>query len=314
MKRIAVLLVLLLLLPLVLSGCILNTILDDVVNAEPRAVVDAKPSQGAAPLTVSYYSHDDDGTIAEYRWDLGDPVSTGAQIGETCSHTFTYPGTYLVRLTVIDDEGAIDSQQVAIVVTNAPPVAQAVVDNDNPYPGAEVTFDATDSYDLTGSIVSYSWDFGDQTTGNGEVVKHTFIEGGDYTVTLTVTDNEGASCQAKIAMNVLPGQSNCGDNGSGSTCGGADIKPLAVITGLPSCSGGKVGVPIRFDATASRPAVGQIVRYYWEFGDGTTATGAVVEHTYTYAYRFTVTLSVTDEGGGVGVAQGACSIGASTCY
>jgi PKD repeat protein len=313
MKRIAI--VCLFLLPLFLSGCVLNDILDGVVNQDPRAVVDAHPSQGAAPLTVNFdahYSHDDDGSIAEYRWDMGDPQDTGSQLGETCSHTFSYPGTYLVKLTVIDDEGAVDSQQVAIVVTNAPPVAQATVDNDNPYPGAEVTFDASDSYDLTGSIVSYAWDFGDQTSDTGEVVSHTFLEGGSYTVILTVTDNEGAICQTQIGMNVQPGQSNCG-GGSGSTCGGDPIKPLAVITGLPSCSGGKVGVPIEFDGTASRPAVGDIVRYYWEFGDGTTATGPVVEHTYAYPYRFMVTLSVTDEGGGVGVAQGACSIG-SSCY
>jgi PKD repeat protein len=316
MKRIALLLLGLLLLPLLLSGCILNSILDDVVNANPRAVIDAKPTEGPAPLTVSFdahYSHDDDGTIAEYRWDLGDPAATGSQVGEACSHTFTYPGTYLAKLTVIDDEGAVDSQQVAIVVTNAPPVAQAAVDNDNPYPGAEVTFDGTESYDLTGTIVSYSWDFGDNTSGDGEVVTHTFLNGGEYTVTLTVTDNEGATCQVCIAMNVQPGQSNCG-GGDGSSCGGNPIKPLAVITGLPSCSGGKAGVPLTFDGTASRPAVGDIVRYYWDFGDGTTATGAVVQHTYTYANRFVVTLSVTDEGGGVGVAQGACPIGSNSCY
>jgi PKD repeat protein len=67
------------------------------------------------------------------------------------------------------------------------------------------------------------------------------------------------------------------------------------------------------DGTASRPVTGSIVLYQWDFGDGATASGAVVEHTYTRAWRYTVTLTVTDSGGAVGIAQGNCSIGGSSC-
>jgi PKD repeat protein len=54
-----------------------------------------------------------------------------------------------------------------------------------------VTFDASASYDPDGSIVSYEWDFGDDVTGTGMIVNHTYEEAGDYLVRLNVTDDEG---------------------------------------------------------------------------------------------------------------------------
>ena len=56
-----------------------------------------------------------------------------------------------------------------------------------------IHFDASESYDLDGSIVSYSWDFGDGNTATGVIVDHAYSEDGNYTVTLTVTDDDGAS-------------------------------------------------------------------------------------------------------------------------
>lgn len=299
--------------PLFLSGCVLNTILDDVVNSPPRSVIDAAPTQGAAPLSITldaHYSHDDDGSIVEYRWDLGDPAAaTGAQLGSTCTHTYQYPGTYLVKLSVIDNEGAADSQQVAIVVTNAPPVAQATVSNPTPYPGDPVAFDASESYDATGTIVSYAWSFGDGGTGEGVTATHTYSNGGSYMVRLTVTDNEAASSDTTLVVNVRVGSTNCDDGDCGDS-----YTPFAVIAGLPSgCSRGRVGVPVTVDGTYSIPAVGNIIRCDWNFGDGSTATGDIVSHTYTYGGAFLVTLWVTDEGGGVGTASSYCYIATGTC-
>ncbi|MBU0703781.1 MAG: M4 family metallopeptidase, partial [Chloroflexi bacterium] len=54
-------------------------------------------------------------------------------------------------------------------------------------------FDGSASYDSDGTIVSYEWDFGDETTDSGAIVSHTYATDGNYTVTLTVTDNEGAT-------------------------------------------------------------------------------------------------------------------------
>jgi len=311
MKRTCVILVVLA--PLLLSGCVLNTIMNDIVsNTAPSAVIDADPREGPAPLTVAFdgqYSHDD-GSIVECRWDFGDPASPGTQVGDVCNHTYTQPGTYVVKLTVIDDEGAIDSQQVAVVATNAAPVAVASVNNDSPLPGIRVIFNASASYDAQGLIVSYDWNFGDGNAGSGEIAEHSYKMGGYYVATLTVTDADGATAFTHIGINVQPGQSKCGDDDD--SCGGND-SPYAIITSNWSCSGAQVGEPIRFDGTASRPGVGQIVSYHWEFGDGSTASGPVVTHAYDRQNTYIVKLTVVDGGGGVGTATGSVHVD-STCY
>ena len=308
--------------PLLLSGCILETILDDIVNENPHAVIEASPREGSAPLEVDFnaqYSRDD-GTIVEYRWNFGDPMSTQSAMDSASGHTFDHPGTYIVKLTVIDDEGAVDTEQVAIVVTDAPPIAQASVNNEAPLPGVSVVFAATGSYDLQGDIVTYHWDFGDGQTGTGEIIQHTYSRGDYYVVTLTVTDETGLTAQTHLGMNVQPGQTSggsCGDGGGSSgSCGSGDINPLAIITSRYfSCtSNGEVGQAITMDGSASRPAEGKMVSYHWDFGDGSTDTGASVAHVYATSNTYIITLTVVDEGGGVGTAKGSISIRNASGY
>jgi PKD repeat protein len=64
-------------------------------------------------------------------------------------------------------------------------------------------FDATSSYDPDGQISGYSWTFGDGATGSGSTVSHTYAAGGQYTVALTVTDDEGATNTASQSVTVL---------------------------------------------------------------------------------------------------------------
>jgi len=70
-----------------------------------------------------------------------------------------------------------------------PPVANFTIYNDSLV--GFVRFDGSLSYDLDGIIISYEWDFGDGTIGNGEYVYHQYCDCGTYDVTLTVTDNDG---------------------------------------------------------------------------------------------------------------------------
>lgn len=72
---------------------------------------------------------------------------------------------------------------------NQPPVADFTFTTS----GLTASFNASSSSDPDGSIVNYAWNFGDGTSGSGITTSRTYANGGTYTVTLTVTDNAGAT-------------------------------------------------------------------------------------------------------------------------
>lgn len=75
---------------------------------------------------------------------------------------------------------------------NQPPIANAGPDQ-TVFVNETVTFNGSGSSDPDGSIISYSWNFGDSHTGTGVNTTHSYVAAGTYTVILTVTDNEGAT-------------------------------------------------------------------------------------------------------------------------
>jgi len=159
-----------------------------------RPTADANgPYSGTAGAAVTFdgTSTDPDGTIVSWEWDFGDDNNG---IGEMPSNTYAADGTYIVKLTVTDNsgEGDVDVTAVVFGIGNLPPSADA----DGPYPGevdVPVSFDGSGSEDLDGMIVSYEWDFGDETMlATEQSPDHPYDEAGAYFVTLTVTDNMDA--------------------------------------------------------------------------------------------------------------------------
>ena len=125
-----------------------------------------------------------------------------------------------------------------------------------------------------GTIASYAWDFGDTQTGSGGTVQPRLLAPGTYTVTLTVTDNLGAT-------------------GHGERRGRRGRPPAdAAFTG--SCS----GAACTFDASTSSDPDNAISSYTWDFGDTNTGNGVTAGHTYAAAGDYTVTLTVDDGVGG----------------
>ncbi|MEN8179651.1 MAG: PKD domain-containing protein, partial [Pseudomonadota bacterium] len=165
-------------------------------------------------------------------------------------------------------------------VVNAPPVADA----GGPYSGIvdlDVTFDGTASTDSDGVIQSYAWDYGDGFTGSGPMPAHAYAFAGNYTITLTVTDDAGDSDTAITSAEI----------------GLANVPPVASSGGPYT---GTIDIPLAFDGSASTDTDGTIVDFAWDFGDGSTGTTATPSHTYTNTGEFAVTLTVTDDAGDTG--------------
>jgi RHS repeat-associated protein len=89
------------------------------------------------------------------------------------------------------------------VSPNNPPVAQYTGDTIGKA-GTSFSFDASISNDLDGTIVSYNWDLGDSTTSAEITLAHIFNNPGDYNVSLTVTDNDGATDTITRTISVYP--------------------------------------------------------------------------------------------------------------
>ncbi|BDZ45973.1 hypothetical protein GCM10025866_18820 [Naasia aerilata] len=160
-------------------------------NAAPTAAFSSTTNALTANVNGAG-STDSDGTIAAYSWNWGDNTAAGA--GATATHTYAAAGTYTVTLTVTDNGGATGtvSHQVAVSATppaNTPPTA-AFTSTVN---GLTASLNGSTSSDPGGSIAAYAWQFGDGTTGTGATTSHAYATAGTYQVTLTVTDNQGAT-------------------------------------------------------------------------------------------------------------------------
>jgi PKD repeat protein len=165
-----------------------------VANATPTASFTSSSTKLVASFTST--STDSDGTVVGYSWDFGDgsPVSTVQNPG----HTYASAGTYQVTLTVTDNDGGTGQVTNPVsVVANQPPSASFT----SSVSALTVNFNASASSDPDGTIVSYSWDFGDDSLeGPGVTTSHTYATGGTYQVTLTLTDNDGATSSVTQAV------------------------------------------------------------------------------------------------------------------
>jgi len=230
-------------------------------------------------------SYDPDGYIVNYSWDFGDGTFGN---GIWVTHNYTTVGTYNVTLTVTDNSGATDSDSVLVIVEdggpppgNIPPVAIAEPPFQMVNVEEEAWFSGNWSFDPDGYIVSYDWDFGDGTNGTGITTTHIYTSPGCYIVTLTVTDNNGATDTDTVMVMVqeppIPNRSPVADAGKDRFA-----SPLEELT---------------FNGNGSFDLDGTIVSYLWDFGDGFTAGGMVVKHTYTDYKTYIVTLEVVDDEG-----------------
>jgi glucose/arabinose dehydrogenase/chitodextrinase len=189
--------------------------------------------------------------------------------GGAATHSISTPST------------AITYTAIYVSAENLPPTA--VASATSPTTGESpltVSFSGTGSTDPDNDSLTYTWDFGDGTTGTGAIVSHTYAVG-SYNVTLTVNDRPTAgglsSTSQPIAITVVPA---------------TNLAPTAVASAT-SPTTGEAPFTVSFSGVNSSDPDNDPLTYTWDFGDGTTGTGPTVSRTYA-AGNYNVTLTVKD--------------------
>jgi len=240
------------------------------VAFQGEAVVNSLPSANFSyvidglEITFTDASSDPDGTITDWDWDFGD---TNTSTLQNPVHTYAATGTYNVTLVVTDNDLNTAEYSINIKINAVPVAAFSFVDNND----REIAF-TDESTDSDGTIVAWSWDFGDSLgTSTSQNPTYTYASAGTYNVVLTVTDNDGATDDITIA--VTP-----------------NISPIADFTYAED------GLEVTF-TDASTDSDGTIASWLWDFDDTNTSTSQNPVHTYASAGTYTVRLTVTDNDG-----------------
>ena len=183
-------------------------------------------------------------------------------------------------ITATGSGGTVQLPAAITIRKNPAPVIRFTITPDPGSVSIPSVFDATATSD-NGSIVSYKWEFSDGGSRSGVKSKYQFSEAGNFTVRLTVTDNQGGTTSAERQIDIL-------DN----------LPPTASFVVTPSA--GSQSTTFTFDATSSTDADGTVKRYRWDFADGTISNRAVVKHQFSAPGKYRIELVVTDDGGAEG--------------
>lgn len=249
-------------------------VLTVIANQPP--VASAGPDQTVSYIdTVTFDgagSGDPDGGPITYSWSIG---GIEFATGPTPTAGPFVTGTFTVTLTVTDERGASASDTMILTVLNLPPVANAGLDS-TIQTLETVALDASGSSDPEGSTLSYAWslDGAQIATGSTPVVGP--FDAGTHTITLTVTDDHGASASDDMVLTVL--------NRAPTAGAGPDRRVTYVET-------------VTLDGSASSDPEGDILGYVWSIGGVKIATGISPTVGPFEVGVFTVTLTVTDSHG-----------------
>jgi len=239
----------------------------NVTVAPPVAGFSAVPTSGHRPLVVEF-TDESTGEITSWSWDFGDG---GTSTLQNPSHTYETAGYFTVSLTVSGPGGSdTETKTNYISVTELAPVAGFSASPRSGGTPLEVQF--TD--ESTGTVTSWSWDFGDGGTSTQQNPSHTYNSTGYFTVTLTVSGPGGSDTETKAGY-----------------IHATEAAPVADFTASPGS--GSLPLTVRFTDQSS----GAVTSWSWTFGDGATSTARSPLHTYISAGSFTVSLTVAGPGG-----------------
>jgi hypothetical protein len=161
---------------------------------------------------------DPEGGLVRLRFDWGDGTLSdwtayvASNTSVSASHLWENVSTYVIKVIAQDQNGSNSewSDPLTVIVSQQagqegiPPVGVFATPG-RAETNQTIVFDASDSYDADGIIISYEWNFGDGTTMTGQHVSHMYVLPGQYFVTLKVIDDTGMTyTSSQIITIVLP--------------------------------------------------------------------------------------------------------------
>jgi PKD repeat protein len=218
--------------------------------AQPKADFTVNATHGCGSL-AAFFSDKSSGNPTTWFWDFGNGQTS---IIQNPAIVYSAPGIYTVTLTVTNNAGNDNITKTNYIVVDAVPIAQfslAAGKGCLPFP---VSF--TDlSNPVSGSITSWSWDFGDSSVSNLQNPFYTYNKDGTYSVKLTVQNSKGCLDSLLLVDTVSVG---------------SRPSPDFVATLFNVCA----SVPINFNNRTK----GSYTSFYWDFGDGDTSTKYGPQH------------------------------------
>ncbi|MGZ4790357.1 MAG: PKD domain-containing protein [Ilumatobacteraceae bacterium] len=248
-------------------------------NTPPTVSVTNTPTSGTAPLDTGFTiaATDPDGDALSYKIDFGDGSSVvqGVVSAIPIHHVYTAPGTYTARTEVTDGKvGVVRTARITVALSE--PLKANAGDDLTGVTNSSVSFDGTASVPRA-AISSYSWDFGDGSTGAGSTIGHVYTAPGTYTATLTVRSGAQTSTDTTKVVIATPPPAEglfVTVKGGGQPLAGATvvvIKPDGTRTSAATAGDGV--------ATLHGLADGTVTAYVWDDGyqpqavTGTVASG-----------------------------------------
>ena len=256
-------------------------------NLAPTADADGPYTvDEGTPLTLNGSgSSDPNGDALSFAWDLDNDGAYDDSTDEQPAYTWMDDGIYTVGLKV-SDSLLEDTDSTTVTVNDLSPTAAFTWAPEPQGEGTAVIFtDASTSNPDT--ITGWNWDFGGFGTSSDQNPSFTFDDNGTYTVTLTVTDEDGSTDTVSHDVTIT------------------DKAPAANVTGDTPIDEGQTG---NYDATGSTSSPDAIVGYEWDWNyNGNTFnpsgdTGATQSHAWVVDGIYTVAVRVTDDDGSTDIA------------
>jgi PKD repeat protein len=200
-----------------------------------------------------------DSTTWSYSWTVN---SVGAGSGSTVSTVIANPGTYEVTVVATSATGGRLSKTASVTAQRTVVSDPVISASSQMTVGSAAVFTAIGAADQSGGSVSYLWNFGDGTEGRGDAVIHTYTRNGSFNVTLVAQNDLG------VKSNVIT-----------RTISVINAPVLSRVTITSSTASAYVNSALSFSASVDGGALTPI-NYSWNFGDGTSGSGANVTHSY----------------------------------